>query len=328
MIMDRSLICDTSIGNMGFGLSRLDTASRLLDGSSSNDELRASPRINRQLHSIDNDIAQLTSHQSPQENFILTRPGKREYPISVVTMLAGREANLFKRGRFSPGDCRHVLSKYLPVNGPWVVDQMSTRAYVSQFSWLLFRYQRITLHQERDREGKEKGKMLIVFYSISRFFPCNHDLPIVLLMTCQGSQIRIYDVESGWKVRNNILARSFTWTITDAALSPDKRHLVASLFPLFQKHVYGSMSTIAYIVNVGSAAKESLANNTEHEDGGFAFGMFSLKFSTDGREIVAGSNDDDILYVYDLEAKKVSLRTTGHKSDVNTVCFADESGHL
>ncbi|XP_042061953.1 LEC14B protein-like isoform X2 [Salvia splendens] len=269
---------------MGYGFSRLDSASRLLDGSSSSDEIRASPRINRQLHSVDHDIAQLTRLQSPQENFSLTRPGKREYPVSVVTMLAGREANLFKRGRFSPGDCRHVLSKYLPVNGPWVVDQMSTRAYVSQFSL--------------------DGSLFMAAF--------------------QGSQIRIYDVERGWKVRNNILARSFTWTITDAALSPDKRHLV-----------YGSMSPIAHIVNVGSAAKESLANNNEHEcldftspeDGGFAFGMFSLKFSTDGREIVAGSNDDDI-YVYDLEAKKVSLRTTGHGSDVNTVCFADESGHL
>lgn len=30
--------------------------------------------------------------------------------------------------------------------------------------------------------------------------------------------------------------------------------------PVFQ--VYGSMSPIAHIVNVGSAAKESLANNT------------------------------------------------------------------
>lgn len=47
------------------------------------------------------------------------------------------------------------------------------------------------------------------------------------------------------------------------------------------------------------------------EDGGYSFGIFSVKFSTDGREVVAGSSDDSI-YVYDLEANRVSLRTVAH----------------
>ncbi|KAK6164736.1 hypothetical protein DH2020_001600 [Rehmannia glutinosa] len=262
---------DTGIENMGYAFSRLEVDSEILDGSSSNHELGNSPRPHRKLNSLDNDIAQLTKLQSgPQENLSRVLPGKREFPVSTVKMLAGREANLSGRGRFSSGDCRHVLSKYLPVNGPWVVDQMSTRAY--------------------------------------------------------GSQIRIYDVDGGWKVRKNIHARSLRWTITDTSLSPDQRHLV-----------YASMSPIVHIVNVGSStAKESLANVTEIHDGldfsspdegAYSFGIFSLKFSTDGREIVAGSSDEDI-YVYDLEANKLSLRISAHTSDVNTVCFADESGHL
>lgn len=82
-------------------------------------------------------------------------------------------------------------------------------------------------------------------------------------------------------------------------------------------------------------------------------GIFSVKFSTDGREIVAGSNDDSI-YGYDLEANKLSFRISAHtvcilyklpnfssifnslclinilfiQADVNTVCYADETGHL
>lgn len=48
------------------------------------------------------------------------------------------------------------------------------------------------------------------------------------------------------------------------------------------------------------------------DDGAYSFGIFSLKFSTNGREIVAGSSDDSI-YVYDLEANKVSLRIQAHK---------------
>lgn len=47
------------------------------------------------------------------------------------------------------------------------------------------------------------------------------------------------------------------------------------------------------------------------DDRGSSFGIFSVKFSTDGREVVAGSSDDSI-YVYDLEANKLSLRISAH----------------
>ncbi|KAL3827890.1 hypothetical protein ACJIZ3_016692 [Penstemon smallii] len=270
------------VEDMGYAFSRLEIESEIFDSSSSNDDTGDSPQPNRPLNSLDHDIAQLTKLRSgPHESF--ARNGV--FPISTVKMLAGREVNISGRGRFSSGDCRYVLSKYLPVNGPWVVDQMSTRAYVSQFS--------------------TDGSLFVAAF--------------------QGSQIRIYDVDRGWKVRKNILARSLRWTITDTSLSPDQRHLV-----------YASMSPIVHIVNIGSATKESHANVTEiHEgldfsspdDGGYSFGIFSLKFSTDGREVVAGSSDGDI-YVYDLEERKLSLRIAAHSSDVNTVCFADESGHL
>ncbi|KAI9390587.1 hypothetical protein POPTR_008G197200v4 [Populus trichocarpa] len=112
---------------------------------------------------------------------------------------------------------------------------------------------------------------------------------------CQGSHIRIYNVDKGWKVKKDILAKSLRWTITDACLSPNQHYLV-----------YASLSPVVHIVNIESAATESLANVTEIHDGlNFSgnddddddFGIFSVKFSTDG-------------------------------SDVNTVCFADEAGHL
>ncbi|OIW12698.1 hypothetical protein TanjilG_24631 [Lupinus angustifolius] len=137
--------------------------------------------------------------------------------------------------------------------------------------------------------------------------------------------IRIYDVDNGWKIQKNILAKSLRWTITDTSLSRDQHHLV-----------YASMSPIVHIVNIGSSEMESLANVTEihdgldfssDDDGGYSFGIFCVKFSTDGRELVAGSSGDSI-YVYDLEANKLSLRVLAHMSDVNTGCFADETSHL
>lgn len=275
-----------AINSMGYSISKLEIDSGLLDGSSSNNEVKGSSQSKSSSDCLDHEIAQLTKLRSgPHENLSRVLPGKRELPVSTTKMLAGREANFSGRGRFSSGDCCHILSKYLPVNGPWVVDQMSTRAYVSQFS--------------------ADGSLFVAAF--------------------QGSHIKIYDVDRGWKVRKNILARSLRWTVTDTSLSPNQQYLV-----------YATMSPIVNIVNVGSTTTTSLANITEihdgldfsaADDGGYSFEIFSLKFSTDGREIVAGSSDD-ALYVYDLEANKLSLRIQAHTSDVNTVCFADEGGHL
>ncbi|PQQ10487.1 LEC14B homolog isoform X1 [Prunus yedoensis var. nudiflora] len=140
----------------------------------------------------------------------------------------------------------------------------------------------------------------------------------------QGGHIRMYNVDKGWKVQKDILTKSLRWTITDTSLSPDQRYLV-----------YASMTPIVNIVNVGSSMTGSVANVTEiHEGLDFSvdgdedeFGIFSVRFSTDGRELVAASSDASI-YVYDLQANKVNLRIPAHASDVNTVCFADETGHL
>ncbi|KAK3193936.1 hypothetical protein Dsin_025246 [Dipteronia sinensis] len=275
-----------SIDEMGYALSRLEIEEFYDEGSAMNEASNSHGKSKSPLN-LDHEIAQLTKLRSePHQQLSKAIPGaERDLPVSVVKMLAGRECNYSGRGKFSSADRCHVLSRYLPVNGPWLVDQMPSRAYVSQFS--------------------ADGSLFFAGF--------------------QGSQIKIYNVERGWKVQKNIYAKSLRWTITDTSLSPNQCHLV-----------YASMSPIVHIINVGSAATESVANITElHDgldlsaaaDGSYSFGIFSVKFSTDGRELVAGSSDDSI-YVYDLEANKLSLRIPAHLSDVNTVCFADESGHL
>jgi DDB1- and CUL4-associated factor 11 len=51
-------------------------------------------------------------------------------------------------------------------------------------------------------------------------------------------------------------------------------------------------------------------------------GIWSLRFSGDGREIVAGTSDRSV-YVYDIESRRTILRIPGHTDDVNAVCYAD-----
>ncbi|KAG0482387.1 hypothetical protein HPP92_010471 [Vanilla planifolia] len=230
---------------------------------------------------IDDEICQITKLRSePTENIRKATYRTQKLPIPISKMLSRREA----MGKFSLADCSHVLGQYLPVNGPWCIDSMDSRAYVSQFSG--------------------DGSILVAGF--------------------QGSDIRIYDVDNGWKVRKNITAKGLHWTITDTSLSPNKRHLA-----------YASMSAIVHIVDVRSAARESQANVTEiHEGLNFTaqgdddrYGIFSIQFSKDGLELVAGSNRDSI-HIYDLEANRLKSCFEAHLSDVNTVTFADETGNI
>ncbi|MED6136675.1 L14B [Stylosanthes scabra] len=234
---------------------------------------------------LDHEVAHLTKlRSSPYVLFGGNVRSRMGLPASTVRMLVGREGNYSGRGRFSSADKCHMLSRYWPTKGPWIVDRMKSRAYVSQFS--------------------ADGSLFIAGF--------------------QGSQIRIYDVERGWKVKKDISARSLRWTITDTSLSPDQQHLV-----------YASMSPTVHIVTVGSAATRSIANVTEihcglslsSDEDDDEFGIFSIKFSTDGQELVAATSDSSIC-VYDLGADKLSLRIPAHMSDVNAVCFADESGNI
>ncbi|KAG7991431.1 hypothetical protein I3843_02G075300 [Carya illinoinensis] len=266
-------------------MSRIGKDNSSCDVESASDGSSANEGASEISNNLDHDIAQLTKLWSgPHEHLSRTVPGRLRLPISTVKMLVGREGNYSGRGRFSSADGCHVLSRYLPVNGPYRVERMKSRAYVSQFS--------------------ADGSLFVAGF--------------------QESHIRIYNVNRGWKVQKDILTKSLRWTITDTSLSPDQHYLV-----------YASISPVVHIVNVGSPETESLANVTEIHDGldfsgdedGGEFGIFSVKFSNDGRELVAASSNNSI-YVYDLEAKKLSLQIKAHMSDVNTVCFADESGHL
>eukprot|EP00249_Psilotum_nudum_P020800 c27852_g1_i2 orf=410-2113(-) len=223
---------------------------------------------------------------TPSEGFAKFA-GISQGTIPTVAMLSGREFNVSGNGKWSQSECCHVAARFLPVNGPTVVAQMESRAYVGQFS--------------------ADGSLFVAGF--------------------QDRRIQIYNVDRGWTVQKDILARNLRWTVTDTALSHDQRFLI-----------YATITPVVHLVNVGqdSGGVESLANITDiHEgldfsmegSGEYSFGLYSVQFSHDGREIVAGSSDKSI-YVYDLEENKPVLRLEAHKDDVNAVTFADETCHL
>jgi WD repeat-containing protein 23 len=74
-------------------------------------------------------------------------------------------------------------------------------------------------------------------------------------------------------------------------------------------------------VNLEKGKQEILALCDEDSEG---FAVWSVKFSGDGRELIAGTNDCSI-YIYDIEMGQVLHRIEGHWDDVNTVAFVDPS---
>ncbi|CAI5996205.1 unnamed protein product [Closterium sp. NIES-65] len=237
----------------------------------------------------------------------------RAHPVAHATR---------KFGRFSESDRCHLAQSFLPCDGPMVVDKVASRAYIGQFSG----------DGDLFVAGFQHGLLgpMVVDKVASRAyigqFSGDRDL---FVAGFQDRRIRVYDVDRGWALRKDVIARNLRWTITDTALSPDQRFLV-----------YASITPIVHLVNVGygSGEVESLANVTDiHEELNFtavesrrrerSFGIWSLQFSSDGRELIAGSSDRS-LYVFDLERNQPILRVKAHQDDVNAVAFADETSQL
>ncbi|KAK5111877.1 hypothetical protein LTR62_004609 [Meristemomyces frigidus] len=156
----------------------------------------------------------------------------------------------------------------------------------------------------------------------SFFFACGQDF-----------KVRMYDTRNpyDWKYYKTVHYYGGQWTITDASLSPDNRLLA-----------YSSIRSQICLANTeqGDDNEPQLLDFSDMGSGGQGggrgawgrsrghFGIWSLRFSGDGGEIVAGTSDQSV-YVYDLEAQRSILRIPGHQDDVNAVCFGDKmSPHI
>ena len=127
-----------------------------------------------------------------------------------------------------------------------------------------------------------------------------------------------------WKYYKTVVYHYGQWTITDATLSPDNRYLA-----------YSSIRSQVCLAPTDPNENRDpwmldFSDMGQHRrPGGYHahashFGIWSIRFSGDGREIVAGTSDHSI-YVYDIEKRQSVLRIPGHNDDVNAVCFGDTS---
>ncbi|KAF1841693.1 WD40 repeat-like protein [Cucurbitaria berberidis CBS 394.84] len=142
----------------------------------------------------------------------------------------------------------------------------------------------------------------------------------------QDFRVRMYDTSNpyDWKYYKSVVYPYGQWTITDASLSPDNRFLayssirsVVCLAPTDPDNE--AEPNLLDFANIGGSNARGFHTN---------FGIWSIRFSGDGREIVAGTGDNSV-YVYDIERQQSVLRIRGHDDDVNAVCFGDsQSPHI
>ncbi|KFY18355.1 hypothetical protein V493_08700 [Pseudogymnoascus sp. VKM F-4281 (FW-2241)] len=139
-------------------------------------------------------------------------------------------------------------------------------------------------------------------------------------------KVRMYDTSNPyqWRYYKTVHYPFGRWTLTDASLSPDNRYLA-----------YTSVSPRVCLAptdpnDLGDPYDLDLSNNGTRGIGsnGFrqrhdGFGIFSIRFSGDGRELVAGTSSESIL-VHDIESRQTILEINGHEDEVNAVCFADK----
>ncbi|WVQ94146.1 hypothetical protein IAU59_001224 [Kwoniella sp. CBS 9459] len=110
-----------------------------------------------------------------------------------------------------------------------------------------------------------------------------------------------------------------SWTVTDCDV--DKKG---------EKMIYSSITPYVHMVYTNEFDQEHTeldfsGRRSGRDPWGYErIGIWSIRFSADGREVVAGANGGKIM-VYDIDAERRTLSVTGHNDDVNAVCFADES---
>ncbi|KAG0267983.1 hypothetical protein BGZ95_002686 [Linnemannia exigua] len=123
-------------------------------------------------------------------------------------------------------------------------------------------------------------------------------------------QLRIYKTAGDKLVREKVIQGiRGRWTITDHNLSLDNHWLI-----------YSSITPHVHLTRTAADAPDThhqLDFSTGDED----YGLWSVRFSGDGREIVAGGKGR--IYVYDIESRTVLHSVDAHRDDVNSVCFAE-----
>jgi DDB1- and CUL4-associated factor 11 len=130
-------------------------------------------------------------------------------------------------------------------------------------------------------------------------------------------EIKIYNVSDpdDWKCTNSFMGRGIRWTITDIDISPDQNYLI-----------YSSLSSVLNLVRINEDPNNTFAFTSQQQsvmldESNMEYGVFSCKFSGNGKEVLVGTRIQS-LDIHDLEKKKIVFSANkAHNDDINNACF-------
>ncbi|KAJ3014183.1 UNVERIFIED_CONTAM: DDB1- and CUL4-associated factor 11 [Siphonaria sp. JEL0065] len=141
----------------------------------------------------------------------------------------------------------------------------------------------------------------------------------------QDFKIHLYNAHNDFASIATINAVPGRWTITDCDMSKDSRSL---LYSSIHSTIY--FVNLAPFVGVGNSDCSGITDDSSSHiplSMGEHCGIWSIRLSDDGKEVVAGASEG-LIFVYDVEYNRVVHRVQAHNDDVNAVTFADQSSNL
>eukprot|EP00297_Palpitomonas_bilix_P004839 CAMPEP_0113900378 /NCGR_PEP_ID=MMETSP0780_2-20120614/20636_1 /TAXON_ID=652834 /ORGANISM="Palpitomonas bilix" /LENGTH=648 /DNA_ID=CAMNT_0000892815 /DNA_START=27 /DNA_END=1973 /DNA_ORIENTATION=+ /assembly_acc=CAM_ASM_000599 len=132
-----------------------------------------------------------------------------------------------------------------------------------------------------------------------------------LVVYGQDEMLHIFDGNDGLSPIREIIPQDVRWTVTDTDVAPNERFVA-----------YSSITSDVHLCNI--YGDDVLHDTLPFADGAedSHFGIWCIRFSADGREIVASTNGGSFIR-YDVERKVATSTVHAHDNDINAVAFAD-----
>lgn len=130
----------------------------------------------------------------------------------------------------------------------------------------------------------------------------------------QDCLIRVYNTRNGkFKHLKSHKAEDVGWSIIDLDVSPDS-----------QKFIYSSWNESIRLANISGVGHHQALKLGSPDR---SLGVFSIRFSPNRVEVIAGCSDNSVR-IYDIHKNKQVSKIKGHENEVNSVAFVDNSANI
>lgn len=137
--------------------------------------------------------------------------------------------------------------------------------------------------------------------------------------TSQSTAIHVYNTSMSedpraWTRTHSIRAQNVRWTVTDFAVSPNRRWLA-----------YASITAYIHLVDLHNPTQEHIPIDMHINKRG-TLNIWSVMWSHDSRELLVGTggahmNRHGAIVIYDVQVKRIVAVVPAHEDDINSICF-------